>query len=55
MDERVCLRCDWTGETDVAVCPNCGAALYRVPEPTTPREVTPAPGPQPHPAGHATV
>ena len=32
-------------------CPKCGAALYRVPEPTTPREVTPAPRPQPQPAG----
>ena len=51
MGERVCLRCDWTGETDGAACPRCGAALYRVPEPTTPREFTPAPRPQPQPAG----
>jgi Tol biopolymer transport system component len=49
--ERVCLRCDWTGETDGAGCPHCGAALYRQPESTEPREVTPMPRPQPHSAG----
>jgi hypothetical protein len=50
--ERVCLRCDWTGEMDGAACPKCGAALYRLPESMEPREVTPPPRPQPHPAGH---
>jgi hypothetical protein len=50
--ERVCLRCDWTGETDGPNCPKCGAALYRLPEFTEPREATPPPRPQPHPAGH---
>jgi hypothetical protein len=52
VSERVCLRCDWTGEMDGAACPKCGAALYGVPEPTTPLEVTPAPRPPPHPGGH---
>ena len=40
MGERVCLRCDWTGETDGPNCPKCGAALYRLPEFTEPREAT---------------
>jgi hypothetical protein len=48
--DRVCLRCDWTGETDGETCPRCGAALYRTPESTKPREVI-APHPQPRPAG----
>jgi hypothetical protein len=26
--ERLCLRCDWTGETDEGTCPRCGAPLY---------------------------
>ena len=49
MGERVCLRCDWTGGTDGETCPRCGAALYRTPESTKPREVM-APHRQPHPA-----
>jgi hypothetical protein len=49
--ERVCLRCDWTGGTGGETCPRCGAPLYRVLEPTTPREAAPAPRPQPQPAG----
>jgi len=49
--ERVCLRCDWTGGTDGETCPRCGAPLYRVQEPMTPREAAPAPRPQPQPAG----
>jgi hypothetical protein len=52
LGDRVCLRCDWTGETDRMACPRCGAPLYRLQEPTTPREVTPAPRSQRHPAGH---
>lgn len=28
MTERLCLRCDWTGETDEDACPRCGAPLY---------------------------
>ena len=51
MSGRVCLRCDWTGETDGATCPKCGAVLWQVPEPTTLREVTPAPRPQPQHTG----
>jgi WD40 repeat protein len=54
VDERVCLRCDWTGETDRAACPKCGAALYRLPAATEPREVTPPPRPPPHPPGQPT-
>ena len=50
MGDRVCLRCDWTGETDGETCPRCGAALYRIPESTKPRKVTPPAHPQPHPA-----
>jgi dipeptidyl aminopeptidase/acylaminoacyl peptidase len=52
--ERVCLRCDWTGETDQETCPRCGAPLYRVQEPTTPGEAAEAPRPQPQPAGDPT-
>ena len=50
MGDRVCLRCDWTGRTDGEACPRCGAALYRIPESTKPRKVTPPPHPQPPPA-----
>jgi hypothetical protein len=28
---RLCLRCDWTGETDATVCPSCGTVLFRPP------------------------
>jgi hypothetical protein len=51
MGERVCLRCDWTGETDGAACPRCEASLYRLPESTKSRELTPTPRPQPQSAG----
>ena len=27
---RLCLRCDWQGETRAAICPNCAAPLYVV-------------------------
>lgn len=30
MTERICLRCDWAGETDEPACPRCGAPLYRL-------------------------
>ena len=50
MGERVCLRCDWTGGTDGETCPRCGAPLYRVQDPTTPREAVPAPRRQSQPA-----
>jgi len=26
---RLCLRCDWAGDTDAVVCRDCGAPLYR--------------------------
>ena len=48
---RVCLRCDWIGETDGETCPKCEAALYRLPESTKLRGVTPIPRPQPQSAG----
>jgi hypothetical protein len=33
MSGRVCLRCDWTGETAERACPNCGAGLFRTAPP----------------------
>ena len=51
MGERVCLRCDWTGETDGAACPRCEASLYRLPESTDSREITPIPRSQPQSPG----
>jgi hypothetical protein len=30
MTAKVCLRCDWLGETTVRACPNCGVPLYVV-------------------------
>jgi len=47
--EVVCLRCDWTGETDSETCPRCEALLYRLWGSTNPSEVTPS-RPQPPPA-----
>jgi hypothetical protein len=45
MTERVCLRCDWAGDTDEPACPRCGAPLYRIgrsePKPAPP-EAPPA-------------
>jgi hypothetical protein len=29
MSKQVCLRCDWTGDDDLATCPRCGAPLFR--------------------------
>ena len=28
MTSKVCLRCDWQGETKETTCPNCGVLLY---------------------------
>jgi hypothetical protein len=28
MTAKVCLRCDWQGETKESACPNCGVLLY---------------------------
>ena len=47
MVERVCLRCDWAGETDESACPRCGVPLYRMGR----SERTPAP-PEVPPARH---
>jgi hypothetical protein len=45
MAERVCLRCDWAGDTEESACPRCGVPLYRIgrsePKPAPP-EVPPA-------------
>src|SRR5262245_26078613 len=43
MTERLCLRCDWTGETDRDTCPRCGAPLYVTDHP----EPADSPGPLP--------
>jgi Tol biopolymer transport system component len=48
---RVCLRCDWIGETDGETCPTCEAALYRLPESTKPPGVASIPRPQPESVG----
>ena len=50
LNERVCLRCDWTGETDGVACPRCGVGLYQVTDPTTPGVVTSVPRQHPQPA-----
>lgn len=36
MNDKVCLRCDWTGPTRARICPSCGAALFLQPG-TAPR------------------
>ena len=45
MAERLCLRCDWAGETEGPACPRCGTPLYSMsrskPTPAPP-EATPA-------------
>jgi Tol biopolymer transport system component len=41
--QRVCLRCDWTGETNSATCPECKAPLYRLAESKDSSEVIPSP------------
>ncbi len=28
MSQRVCLRCDWSGDTKAVACPSCGAPLF---------------------------
>ena len=49
MTERLCLRCDWTGEAEEDACPRCGAPLYRMgsernrPRPTGPGAPAEAP------------
>jgi hypothetical protein len=53
VSERLCLRCDWTGEGDETGCPDCGAPLYRATEPIGPREVVETPRPRRDTAGTA--
>jgi len=40
-----CLRCDWSGDTAAATCPDCGVPLYRLVSPGRERRAAP---------GHAT-
>jgi len=42
MSDKLCLRCDWTGETRSSSCPECGAGLFSSAPPKTRH---PAPGP----------
>jgi hypothetical protein len=56
VNTRVCLRCDWSGETTEASCPTCGAPLYsstpRQPVPHAPASAPPSPtGRTPEPPG----
>jgi len=44
MTVRICLRCDWEGDTKRATCPKCGVPLYVVGAPTSRAAVTPARG-----------
>lgn len=43
---KLCLRCDWAGDTDGRRCPACGAPLFAA----TPRGAGAAPAPAPTPA-----
>lgn len=48
MEERLCLRCDWSGEADEPACPRCGAPLYRLGPPgetPTPKDAQPVGSP----------
>jgi len=47
--DAICLRCDWTGETDSETCPRCEARVYRPWGSAEPLEADPS-GPQPHSA-----
>ena len=42
MSGKLCLRCDWTGETRSSSCPECGAGLFTSASPD-PRHATLAP------------
>jgi hypothetical protein len=35
MSDKLCLRCDWTGETRSSSCPECGAGLFSSAPPET--------------------
>jgi hypothetical protein len=54
MTAKVCLRCDWEGETKGAHCPDCGVPLYLA---GAPRQATPRPKSRPtaadEPSSHA--
>jgi hypothetical protein len=47
MAKRLCLRCDWAGETEGPACPRCGTPLYSMSR----SKPTPAP-PEAPPARH---
>lgn len=40
--DAICLRCDWTGETDGEACPRCEAPVYRLGASTKRPEVDPS-------------
>jgi hypothetical protein len=42
MSDKLCLRCDWTGETRSTSCPECGARLFTS-APRDTRHATPGP------------
>jgi hypothetical protein len=50
MTAKVCLRCDWQGETKESACPNCGVPLYMIgasaKEPAEPKARGDAGGPK---------
>jgi len=37
MSDKLCLRCDWSGETPSSTCPECGTGLFTSAPPETPR------------------
>jgi hypothetical protein len=37
MMPKICLRCDWDGETNGSACPNCGVPLYVIGAPRKPK------------------
>ncbi len=52
MNERLCLRCDWTGEEKGAACPRCGALLYRPGDADPTATGSPAEPPREDASGH---
>jgi hypothetical protein len=41
MTAKVCLRCDWQGETTESACPSCGVPLYLIGAPATEPPIEP--------------
>jgi hypothetical protein len=36
VSSKICLRCDWSGQTDAGTCPRCGTVLYEPRRTATP-------------------